>query len=102
VLHDRAENRGLQVLPLADRLGDRDEVRAKEHAAHARNAKQALGQRRARRTGFIGHVKRAIAITVRPGINFSVAGLGVASVWMNMVVSPLHQAGSRPADEYRW
>jgi hypothetical protein len=25
---------------------------------------------------------------VRPGMNFSVAGLGVASVWMNMCFSP--------------
>src|SRR5450432_3085164 len=33
--------------------------------------------------------------TTRPGMNFRVAGLGVASVWMNMVFSGV--AGSRPA-----
>src|SRR5262249_57221315 len=33
--------------------------------------------------------------TMRPGMNLSVAGLGVASVWMNMVFSGV--AGSRPA-----
>src|SRR5690349_5182495 len=33
--------------------------------------------------------------TTRPGMNLSVAGLGVASVWMNMIFSGV--AGSRPA-----
>jgi TRAP-type C4-dicarboxylate transport system permease large subunit len=34
---------------------------------------------------------------MRPGMNFRVAGLGVASVWMNMAFSGV--AGSRPARE---
>src|ERR1700744_4562297 len=41
--------------------------------------------------------------TVRPGMNFRVAGLGVASVWINMAFSGV--AGSRPARELvlsRW
>src|SRR4029079_1460880 len=36
-----------------------------------------------------------VSSTMRPGMNLSVAGLGVASVWMNMVFSGV--AGSRPA-----
>src|SRR3954469_2267102 len=38
-----------------------------------------------------------LSSTVRPGMNFKVAGLGVASVWMNMAFSGV--AGSRPARE---
>src|SRR5215468_10214187 len=38
-----------------------------------------------------------LSSTMRPGMNFRVAGLGVASVWMNMVFSGV--AGSRPARE---
>jgi hypothetical protein len=36
-----------------------------------------------------------LSSTVRPGRNFKVAGLGVASVWMNMIFSCV--TGSRPA-----
>jgi hypothetical protein len=39
-----------------------------------------------------------LSSTSRPGMNFSVAGLGVASVWMNIGLSCV--AGSRPAREY--
>src|ERR1043166_1403895 len=46
-----------------------------------------------------------LSSTVRPGMNFSVAGFGVASVWINMTCSGV--AGSRPAREgsssrWRW
>jgi signal transduction histidine kinase len=44
MLHDRAEDRRLQVLPFALGLGHGDEVRAQEHAAHAVDLEQALGQ----------------------------------------------------------
>src|SRR5205085_12284222 len=38
-----------------------------------------------------------LSSTARPGMNFKVAGLGVASVWMNIGFSGV--AGSRPARE---
>jgi hypothetical protein len=39
-----------------------------------------------------------LSSTTRPGMNFRVAGLGVASVWMNMAFSGV--AGSRPARKF--
>ena len=46
VLHDGAEDRGLELRPLAVGLGDGDEVRAEEHAADAVDVEQPLGERR--------------------------------------------------------
>jgi hypothetical protein len=67
MLHDAAQDGRLQVLPFAIRLGDGDEVVAEENARDAGYGKQPLGQ------GPSG-------MTTRPGRNFRVAGLGVASV----------------------
>ena len=47
MLHDRAEDRGLDVLPLGLVLGHGDEVMAEEHAGDALDAEDALGERRA-------------------------------------------------------
>ena len=46
MLHDRAEDRRLEVLPLAVGLGDGDEIVAEEDAADARHGEQPLGERR--------------------------------------------------------
>src|SRR5262249_32568303 len=47
MLHDGAEDGGLEMLPLAFALGHTDEVRAEEHAGHAVDLEQAGGERRA-------------------------------------------------------
>ena len=49
VLHDRAEDRRLDVRPLAVGLGDGDEIAAEEDAADAVDREQPLGERRGRR-----------------------------------------------------
>src|SRR5690606_6789574 len=46
MLHDGAEDRRLQVLPLRTILGYGDEVVAEEDTGHAGNGEQARGQRR--------------------------------------------------------
>jgi hypothetical protein len=43
MLHDRAENRGLEVLPFAVPLGDGHEIGSEEHAVDARHGHQPLG-----------------------------------------------------------
>ena len=95
MLHDGAEDRGLEVLPVAVVLGHGDEIGAVEHAGDAGHAEQPFGERRARGGFAVGEFHVPVSSTVRPGMNFRVAGLGVASVWMNMVFSGV--AGSRPA-----
>ena len=72
------------MLPLDVALGDRDEVGAKEHAAHALMSKRRAASGDARAS--LLSVKSAVPSreTGLPGMNFSVAGLGVASVWMNI------------------
>jgi hypothetical protein len=85
VLHDGAEDGRLDVLPLAVALGHRDEVGAEEDAGHAVDVEQARRQRRGVSLGFGANSAVPSPSTVRPGMNFSVAGFGVASVWMNMV-----------------
>ena len=101
MLHDGAEDGGLQVLPLAVGLGHGDEVVAEEDAGDARHREQALGERRgAPRLVGSRASKVPSGMTTRPGRNFRVAGFGVASVWMNMVVSS-SDAGSRPAERVR-
>ena len=86
VLHDGAEDRRLEVLPFAVGLGHGDEVGAEEHAGDARRwrtAARASGDARRRRG--VADVERAVVqARLRPGRNFSVAGFGVASVWMNI------------------
>jgi hypothetical protein len=61
VFHDRAEDRGLEVLPLARPLRHRDEVAPKEHAGHVRHPEQAGGQRRRARVLGIARLERAVA-----------------------------------------
>src|SRR3984957_6413023 len=61
VLHDGAEDRRLDVLPLAVRLGHGDEVAAEKHAGHAGQREQPLGERRLRRLRRIGDVEHALA-----------------------------------------
>ena len=46
VLHDDAENGGLQMLPFALALGHADEVGAEEHALDALDLEQTRGKRR--------------------------------------------------------
>ena len=88
MLHDRAQKRGLQMLPVAVALGDGDEIASrKTRATTSGVCEQARGQGRAAGL-FRALGKSATApspITSRPGRNFRVAGLGVDSVWMNMV-----------------
>ena len=59
MLHDGAEDRRLQVLPLAVGLGDGDEVVAEEHAGDARDLEQALGERRRRGARGIAGIEGA-------------------------------------------
>ena len=46
MLHDGAEDGGLQMLPLAVALGHADEVGAEKHAFDAVDLEQARGERR--------------------------------------------------------
>ena len=97
VLHDGAEDRRLHLLPVAVGLGDRDEVGAEENAADIRNVEQALRRAAiARRPRWSRMSSVPVSSTARPGRNFSVAGLGVASVWMNIGSRSLRLTGSRP------
>ncbi len=59
MLHDRAEDRGLEVLPLVFALGDGDEVVAEEHADHARYGEEALRQGRALAAAGLARIERA-------------------------------------------
>ena len=59
VLHDGAEDRRLDLLPVAVALGDGDEVGAEEDASDIRNFEQCRGQRRLRGGGLVGHVEGA-------------------------------------------
>jgi hypothetical protein len=46
MLHDGAQNGGLEMLPIGAILGNGDEIIAVKHAGHALNAKQFGGERR--------------------------------------------------------
>ena len=59
VLHDGAEDGGLELRPFAVGLGDGDEVGAEEHAVDALDGEQPLGQRRFRGVGRVAQVERA-------------------------------------------
>jgi hypothetical protein len=59
-------------------------------------SRSANGERAA---ATVASVKFAVplSITLRPGRNLSVAGLGVSSVWMNIEISPGVSVGARRA-----
>src|SRR3954468_17710234 len=59
MLHDDAENRGLELWPVAVRFGHGDEVRSEEHAADSVNVEQAFRQWRLRRLAPVAHFERA-------------------------------------------
>ena len=59
VLHDGAEDGGLELRPFAVGLGDGDEVGAEEHAVDALDGEQPLRQRRFRGVGGLAQVERA-------------------------------------------
>ncbi|MNL30354.1 hypothetical protein D3C87_1520850 [compost metagenome] len=59
MLHDRAEDGGLQVLPFGIRLGNGDEIVAEINARDAGNVKKAQGQRRGCSFCFIAKLGRA-------------------------------------------
>jgi hypothetical protein len=52
MLHDRAEDRRLQMLPVRAVLGDGDEIVAEEDAGDAGNLEQPAGERRSRGRAF--------------------------------------------------
>jgi len=85
VLHDRAEDRGLDMRPL-DRvaLGDGDEVGAEEDAGDAVGGEDRLGQRRDRGGVGVGEVGRALTENRLAGQELQRRRIGVDSVWMNM------------------
>ena len=88
MLHDEAEDGGLEMLPLAFALGDGDEILAEKHPDHALDREQALRPAATRRPRRLAVFARSSpGSTGLPGMNLSVAGLGVASVWMNMGIS---------------
>src|SRR6516225_641737 len=60
MLHDGAEDGGLDMLPVAIRLGDGDEIAAEEHAGNAGNGKQAFRERRLGRLRRVGNIEDAI------------------------------------------
>src|SRR5262245_29780557 len=64
------------------------------------NRRSASGERLASSRSRMSRVPEAR--TVRPGRNFSVAGLGVASVWMNMALLHRMRRGRRPHVTYTW
>ncbi len=68
MLHDRAQNRGFEHLPVdIGRLGHGDEISAQEHSSHIADLEQALRQGRARRGVTIGEIRRASAHYFAPG-----------------------------------
>ena len=78
---------GLDVRPVAVLgLGHGHEVRPEEHARDAAGREDAPRQRRGRAAASCREVGGAGGITAWPGRNFSVAGFGVDSVWMNMEI----------------
>src|SRR5690606_22869925 len=76
VLHDRAEYGRLEVLPLAARLGDGDEVTAKEHAGDARHREQALRQRRIAALVCIAELRRPAAQNLAARKELQAGGIG--------------------------
>src|SRR5262245_7230837 len=98
MLHDGAEDRGLELLPFARRLSDGDEVGAEENAGDAGDAEQALGERRLSGRVLVAHVERA-AGEHRPSGQELEGGrirgwLGLDEHWL--APSPAQQ-GFRPA-----
>ena len=60
MLHDGAEDRGLELLPFAAGLGDRDEVGAEEDTAHPWNREQPLREWRLGGALLVTDVKRTV------------------------------------------
>ena len=75
MLHDRAEDGGLQMLPLALALGDADEVGAEEHALDAVDLEQARGERRVLALGRIGEFQRPLVEHGPPRDEFQGGGI---------------------------
>src|SRR5262249_26958470 len=75
MLHDGAEDGGLEMLPLAFALGHTDEVRAEEDAGHAVDLEQAGGERRALALGGIAELHGPFA-EHRPSWGEFSGGLG--------------------------
>ena len=84
MLHDGAEHGRLQMLPLTVALGHADEVRAEKNAGNAVDLEQREASGEVLASPGSRNSNVPWSSTWRPGINFSVAGLGVASVWMNI------------------
>src|SRR5262245_56344221 len=76
VLHDGAEDRRLELLPLAVAFAHGDEVVAEEHAADALDAEQALGQWRAAGFVEVAHVEGARSQDRAPGQEFQRRRIG--------------------------
>ena len=80
-----AENGRLDMGPVGVVLGHRDEIGTEEHAGDARNARTGRAPAaNCRRASALRKSRGSPTSTSRPGRNFRVAGLGVASVWMNI------------------
>src|SRR3954447_21115386 len=60
MLHDGAKDRGLELLPFAAGLGDRDEVGAEKDAAHPWNREQPLSERRLSGAILVADVERTV------------------------------------------
>ena len=76
VLHDGAEDRRLEMLPVAVVLGHGDEVGAVEHAGDAGHAEQLFGERRARGGLAIGEFHGAAVEHGAAGNEFQGGGIG--------------------------
>ena len=60
MLHDRGQDRRLQLRPVAVAvLCDGDEIRGEKNAGHFRQGEQPLGKRRSRRRARIGKIRRS-------------------------------------------
>src|SRR5262245_28340431 len=76
VLHDGAEDRRFELLPVALSLGHGDEVRAEEHAGDFRHLEQARGERRAVGGFAAGKFHRAAVEHDSPGDELQGCGIG--------------------------
>ena len=103
MIEQDCQHLGLCIAPFGTRRNRYgDEIAAKEHAGNIAQAEQCLRQWRGLGSMFVaGEFARPLfAITISPGRNFSVAGLGVFSVSMNMHLH-LGQAGHKGQERRR-
>ena len=70
MLHDHAEDGGLQLRPIVGALGHGDEIGAEIDAGDAGNLEQSRGERRLRRAGGVGNVERAVRHHLPSGQEF--------------------------------